>query len=56
MVEGLIDHRLLGVHHVRDDLGGPLRRDLGFLVLGAALIVGGGALHRRGAEALAARN
>ena len=24
LLEGLIDHQLLGVHHVRDDLGGPI--------------------------------
>lgn len=24
LVEGVIDHHLLGVHHVRDDVGGPL--------------------------------
>lgn len=48
VVEGLIDHHLLGVHHVRDDLGGPLAWDIGFLGLGAVLIVGGWSLHRRG--------
>ena len=31
VVEGLIDHQILGVHHVRDDLGGPLSWDIGFL-------------------------
>ena len=34
VVEGLIDHQLLGVHHVRDDLGAPLSWDIGFLVFG----------------------
>lgn len=24
VVEGVIDHQLLGLHHVRDDLGAPL--------------------------------
>ena len=48
LVEGLIDHQLLGVHHVRDDLGGPLSWDLGFLAVGLALLVGGWALHRAG--------
>ena len=24
LVEGLIDHQILGLHHVRDDLGAPL--------------------------------
>ncbi|UMG94064.1 DUF2243 domain-containing protein [Nocardioides sp. TF02-7] len=48
VVEGLVDHQILGVHHVRDDLGGPLAWDLGFLAFGVLLIVGGWALHRRG--------
>ncbi len=52
VVEGLIDHQLLGVHHVRDDLGAPLAWDIGFLVLGVALVVGGWALHRRGLAAM----
>jgi uncharacterized membrane protein len=55
VVEGLINHQLLGVHHVRDDLGAPLSWDLGFLAFGVALIAAGWALHRRGAEALASR-
>ena len=55
VVEGLIDHQLLGVHHVRDDLGAPLSWDLGFLALGVLLIGGGWLLHRRGARALERR-
>ena len=47
LVEGVIDHQLLGLHHVRDDLGGPLSWDLGFLVLGAVLVVAGLILERR---------
>jgi len=46
LVEGLIDHQLLGIHHVRDDLGGPLGWDLGFLALGALLVVIGALLAR----------
>jgi uncharacterized membrane protein len=46
VVEGLIDHQILGIHHVRDDLGGPLGWDLAFLVLGVLLIAGGLALER----------
>ena len=42
VVEGTIDHLLLGIHHVRDDLGGPIGWDLGFLAVGAGLIVAGG--------------
>jgi uncharacterized membrane protein len=45
VVEGIIDHQLLGVHHVRDDLGGPLSWDLGFLAFGLVLLVGGWALN-----------
>lgn len=51
LVEGLVDHQILGVHHVRDDLGGPLSWDIGFLVFGAVLVVVGWAVHRRGAHA-----
>lgn len=47
LVEGLVDHQLLGIHHVRDDLGGPLGWDLGFLGLAAALIIAGAALMMR---------
>src|ERR671917_212828 len=47
VVEGLIDHQVLGIHHVRDDLGGPLGWDLGFLAFGAALIAAGAVLSRR---------
>ncbi len=46
LVEGLIDHQLLGVHHVRDDLGAPLGWDLGFLAFGALLVAVGWALAR----------
>jgi uncharacterized membrane protein len=46
LVEGLIDHQILGIHHVRDDLGAPIGWDLGFLVLGAVLIGAGYALDR----------
>ncbi len=55
VVEGLIDHQILGIHHVRDDLGGPLGWDLAFLALGVLLIVGGRALARSG-ERVAARS
>jgi uncharacterized membrane protein len=44
LVEGLIDHQILGIHHVRDDLGGPIGWDLGFLAFGALLVVVGVAL------------
>lgn len=45
VVEGLIDHHLLGLHHVRP---GPHERlyDIGFLIWGALMLVGGAALVR----------
>jgi len=52
VVEGLIDHQLLRIHHVRDDLGGPLLWDLGFLVVSVLLVISGWLLHRRGLAAL----
>ncbi|MGZ8782510.1 MAG: DUF2243 domain-containing protein [Gaiellaceae bacterium] len=39
--EGIVNHQILGIHHVRDDLGGPLGWDLGFLAFGALLVAGG---------------
>ena len=41
VVEGLIDHQLLGIHHVRDDLGAPIGWDIGFLVVGAVQLAVG---------------
>jgi uncharacterized membrane protein len=46
LVEGVIDHQILGIHHVRDDLGAPLGWDLAFLAFGAVLIAAGWALAR----------
>lgn len=50
LVEGLIDHQLLGIHHVRDDLGGPLGWDLAFLASGVLLLAAGIALARSAKE------
>lgn len=55
VVEGIVDHEVLGVHHVRGDLGAPLSWDIGFLVFGVLLIVGGWLLHQRGLHALEQR-
>lgn len=46
-IEGVVDHQLLGVHHVHPGAG-ELAWDLGFLGFGAALIAGGCALVRSG--------
>lgn len=40
LIEGVVDHLILGVHHVREG-SQELAYDLGFLVLGAALLAGG---------------
>ncbi|MFG2075174.1 DUF2243 domain-containing protein [Nonomuraea maritima] len=47
LAEGVIDHHLLGIHHVRT---GPqeLWWDLGFLLLGALLVLAGWTLQRTG--------
>jgi uncharacterized membrane protein len=47
VVEGVIDHHLLQVHHVREDSANQLVWDLGFLVWGMAMIAGGWWLYRR---------
>ena len=46
VVEGIVDHHILTIHHVRDDVASPLWWDVGFLALGATLIVVGLALRR----------
>jgi uncharacterized membrane protein len=45
MVEGIIDHQILGIHHVRTGEHQTLW-DIGFLVLGVVLVVGGWLLQR----------
>ena len=55
LVEGIVDHHLLGVHHVRDDVGSPLSWDLGFLAFGALLVVVGWLLHRHGVAVMRRR-
>src|SRR5215217_3950918 len=47
LVEVLIDHQLLGIHHVRAG-DGQWAYDAGFLVLGALLVAGGLTLARSG--------
>lgn len=45
LVEGIIDHQILGIHHIRDE---SLAWDVGFLAFGVALIVVGWLLARAG--------
>lgn len=52
VVEGIVDHQILGVHHVRDDLGAPLSWDIGFLIIGVVMVALGSALYRRGMREL----
>jgi uncharacterized membrane protein len=46
LVEGVVDHHILAIHHVRDDVSDPLPWDLGFLAFGLALVIGGWLLAR----------
>ena len=55
VVEGLIDHQLLGLHHVREYAADKLPWDLAFLGFGAALLLAGTALIRAGRHDRAAR-
>jgi len=45
LVEGLVDHHLLGLHHVKQG-DGQLALDVAFLALGVLLVGAGGALFR----------
>lgn len=44
LVEGTVNHHLLGIHHVRDDVDDSTWWDVGFLVSGAALLIAGALL------------
>lgn len=46
LVEGAVNHHLLSIHNVRDDVADPLWWNVGFLGLGALLVLVGIALHR----------
>jgi uncharacterized membrane protein len=45
LVEGIVDHHLLGIHHVKSG-SNQLLFDLAFLALGVMLLAGGWALYR----------
>ncbi|WBB68307.1 DUF2243 domain-containing protein [Micromonospora sp. WMMD812] len=45
LVEGIVDHHILGIHHVRTGPG-QTAWDIGFLILGALLVLGGWLLQR----------
>lgn len=47
LIEGLIDHQLLGIHHVVENASNHLPADLAFLASGVVLIVIGWGMIRR---------
>ena len=50
VIEGIVDHHLLGIHHVNETVSPELWIwwDVGFLIWGVAMLSGGWALLRRG--------
>jgi uncharacterized membrane protein len=50
LVEGIIDHHILGLHHVKEGAASPLLWDLGFLAFGATLVLVGAGLARQAAH------
>jgi uncharacterized membrane protein len=53
LVEGIIDHQILGIHHVREGSSGyQLAWDLGFLAFGAILLIAGWVVVRRSQKAV----
>jgi uncharacterized membrane protein len=48
VVEGIVDHHVLTVHHVRDDVSNQFVWDVGFLAFGAALVIVGVLMIRSG--------
>jgi uncharacterized membrane protein len=57
LAEGLVDHQILGLHHVNETVPREhwIYWDIGFLVWGAAMIAGGWSLLKRGREETRAR-
>ncbi|SDO70384.1 DUF2243 domain-containing protein [Lentzea jiangxiensis] len=54
LVEGVVDHFVLGIHHVRHGPG-ELLHDIAFLVVGAVLVVAGVLMSRRSQPAVRER-
>lgn len=56
VVEGIVDHHLLGIHHVNETVPPEqwIYWDVGFLVWGALMLVGGRFLWRSGKQDTAA--
>ncbi len=55
-VEGLVDHQILGVHHINEQVPRAqwAYRDVGLLIWGAAMLSGGWAVVRDGKRDIAA--
>jgi uncharacterized membrane protein len=47
LVEGTVNHHILGIHNVRDDVADPLWWNVGFLGLGVVLVLVGAAMSTR---------
>ena len=52
-VEGIVNHEILGLHHVREGAGHQTAYDVGFLFFGALLVLGGWLLARVGERDIA---
>jgi uncharacterized membrane protein len=54
LVEGIVDHHLLGIHHVNETVPPEewIYWDVGFLVWGAAMLIGGWLLLRKGQQSM----
>ena len=52
LVEGIVDHHILGLHHVNETVPASqwLYWDIGFLVWGALMLIGGWALYKSGKQ------
>lgn len=57
LVEGIVDHHILGLHHVNETVPPEqwIYWDIGFLVWGAAMLIGGWLMLRSARRATAAR-
>jgi uncharacterized membrane protein len=53
VVEGVVDHHILTIHHVREGVSNQWAYDLAFLAFGALLIIGGYLLARSDEERFA---
>jgi uncharacterized membrane protein len=50
LVEGIVDHHVLQLHHVKENSSHQLAWDLAFLAWGGVMVIGGWYLHRHGQE------